>query len=94
MSESKLRRLLFKVAFAVTGFIAGGYAAFWFVELADAVFPPPNHPRPEPEAGVGPALPGLIVGIPLGALIGCALAVVYADTVAAKISEWVSRLQR
>jgi hypothetical protein len=95
MSERRLGRLLFKVALGVAGFLAGGYAGFWIVAFgADAIIPVPDHPLTEPGAGMGPAFAGLFVGIPIGAFIGCILAVMYADTVAAKIVDLVSRLRK
>jgi len=91
MSDGRFGRLLFKVAFGVTGLIVGGYIGFFIVLFAGgAIMPTPTH-LAEPGAGMAPLFAGLFVGIPVGALTGCILAVFYAGKVAGKISDLFKR---
>lgn len=95
MSRHPFALRLFKVALGIVGFLVGGYAGFWIAAFAaDAALPPVQHHLAEPGTGMASGLIGLFVGLPLGGLSVCVLAVMYAETIASRIGDLVRRLRK
>ena len=77
---------MLKVLFGLVGLAIGGWAGFWIVGLGgDAILPPPDHPLAEPGTGMGIAFAAILVGVPVGALVGCWLGVLAARTVGGRV---------